>query len=299
MYQTQTNIEAQRRLKKIIYKQIDHSDAVNDNQGNFAINAPIEGLGVINDNVKSKDSNTAMTLMDMGFEKTDVMKNLDDDKLAIAKPKMRTRKPKVTGGNIEPTSLLADINKTLNTPVVEQPPTNVKLTIKANPKNQMPIFTEKNQTTGTYQTGGAIKPKSKAKSKAEPKVKFKSKAKPKTSVTTYTTVTEKKMKNPPPNSTVVEEVIETIIENAPVVKKPRAKGKGLTAGGLTAGELTADGLTAGVVKKPRAKGKGLTAGVVKKPNPRNIIVKKIMNDMKLSLIEASKYVKANNLYQKA
>jgi hypothetical protein len=39
-------------------------------------------------------------------------------------------------------------------------------------------------------------------------------------------------------------------------------------------------------------------GKPKKPNPRAEIVKKVMAEKGLSMIEASKYVKANNLYKK-
>ena len=44
--------------------------------------------------------------------------------------------------------------------------------------------------------------------------------------------------------------------------------------------------------------KGIGSGIKKKPNQRAAIVKKIMQEKGLSLIESSKYVKLNNLYNK-
>jgi hypothetical protein len=44
----------------------------------------------------------------------------------------------------------------------------------------------------------------------------------------------------------------------------------------------------------QVRGKGSASG--KKPNARAVVVKKIMNEKGLSMIEASKYVKAHGLY---
>jgi hypothetical protein len=50
------------------------------------------------------------------------------------------------------------------------------------------------------------------------------------------------------------------------------------------------------LKSYLTKGAGMSGGGTKRSNPRALIVKKIMKEKGLSLIEASKYVKANNLY---
>ena len=65
----------------------------------------------------------------------------------------------------------------------------------------------------------------------------------------------------------------------PVAQMPAIKvGAGVSAAGISAA-----GMSAG--KKTR------------KPNERNDIVKKIMKEKGLKMIEASKYVKENNLYK--
>lgn len=51
-----------------------------------------------------------------------------------------------------------------------------------------------------------------------------------------------------------------------------------------------------VYKQVRGKGSARGSASGKKPNARAVVVKKIMNEKGLSMIEASKYVKAHNLY---
>jgi hypothetical protein len=69
----------------------------------------------------------------------------------------------------------------------------------------------------------------------------------------------------------------------------KAKGRGMSAGGLSAGAMySGEGLSAGAKPKKRH-----ASGKVSK---RAEIVKRVMKERGLSMIEASKYVKAHNLY---
>ena len=81
------------------------------------------------------------------------------------------------------------------------------------------------------------------------------------------------------------------------------KGKGLSAGGMSAGGMSAGGMSAGGMSAG-----GMSAGgapgakpkkkreVSKKVSKRAEIVKKVMKEKGLSMIEASKYVKQHKLY---
>ena len=74
-------------------------------------------------------------------------------------------------------------------------------------------------------------------------------------------------------------------------KRGRKKGGAMTAGAMTAGSDDVGGALTG--------SGGLTAAGKRKGNTKRIeLVRKLMQQKKMSMIEASKYIKQHNLYKK-
>jgi len=75
------------------------------------------------------------------------------------------------------------------------------------------------------------------------------------------------------------------------VNQKRSRGGGVSAGGVSAGGVSAGGVSAGGVSAGNA-----IVGCGKGKSERAEIVRKVMREQKLSLPQASKYVKEHNLY---